>query len=101
MFPDEIALRALNAKRCAALYDELRTRPSARTGRPLAADTHRNVLAQAKSFLAWCVKRGWIAADPLASVVHAYAAPGAAAAGDRRRGLTLLNGGAAAASSAK
>jgi hypothetical protein len=68
MFPDESALRSLTAKRCAALYDELRTRPSARTGRPLAADTHRNVLAQAKSFLAWCVKRGWIAANPLASV---------------------------------
>ena len=37
MFPDESALRSLNAKRCAALYGELRTRPSARTGRPLAA----------------------------------------------------------------
>jgi hypothetical protein len=47
MFPDELALRSLNAKRCAALYDELRTRPSARTGRPLAADTHRNALSQA------------------------------------------------------
>jgi hypothetical protein len=68
MFPDESALRSLNAKRCAALYDELRTRPSARTGRPLAVDTHRNILAQAKSFLAWCVKRGWIAANPLAAV---------------------------------
>jgi hypothetical protein len=62
IFPDESALRSLNAKRCATLYDEPRTRPSARTGRPLAADTHRNALAQAKSFLAWCVKRGWIAA---------------------------------------
>lgn len=68
MFPDELVLRSLDGKRCAALYEDLRTRPSKRTGKPLAPDTHRNALAQAKSFLAWCVKRGWIAANPLASV---------------------------------
>lgn len=67
-FPDPLPLRTLTAKRCAALYDELRTRPSARTGKPLAADTHRNVLAQTKSFLAWCRGQGWIAANPCADV---------------------------------
>jgi integrase len=67
-FADPVPLRTLTPKRCAALYDELRTRPSKRTGLAPAADTHRNILAQAKSFLAWCVKRGWIAANPCADV---------------------------------
>jgi integrase len=67
-FPDATPLRSLTAKRCAALYEDLRTRPSKRTGEPLAVDSHRNILAQTKSYLAWCVSRGWIAANPLADV---------------------------------
>lgn len=67
-FPEPLTLRTLTAKRCAALYEELRTRPSKRTGAPPAADTHRNVLAQAKSFLVWCVKQGWLSENPLADV---------------------------------
>ena len=34
------------------------------------------------------------------TTMHAYAAPGSAAAGDRRRGLGVLNGGLAAAGAA-
>jgi integrase len=67
-FPEPMPLRLLTAKRCAALYEALRTRPCERTGQPMAADTHRNVLAQAKSFLAWCVKRRWIGENPCADV---------------------------------
>lgn len=63
-FPEPLLLATLSAKRCTKLYDELRTRPSERTKKPLAADTHRNVLAQVKSFLAWCVKRGWLRENP-------------------------------------
>jgi integrase len=35
------------------------------------------------------------------TTMHAYAAPGSAAVGDRRRGLVVLNGGIAAAEAAK
>jgi integrase len=68
MLPEDLPLRTLDAKRCAALYDQLRTRPSPRTGAPLAVDSHRNILARARSFFLWCVKRGWLAANPLAAV---------------------------------
>lgn len=67
-FPDPLPLHSLTAKRCAALYEELRTRPSKATKKPLAADTHRNVLAQTKSFLAWCVQQHWLRENPLADV---------------------------------
>jgi integrase len=67
-FPEPMSLRSVTPARCEALYTDLRTRPSKRTGAPLAADTHRNALAQAKTFLGWCVERGWIAANPLEGV---------------------------------
>jgi integrase len=67
-FPEPLLLSMLSSKRCADLYDATRTRPSEHTGKPLAADTHRNILAQVKSFLAWCVKRRWLRANPAAEV---------------------------------
>lgn len=67
-FPTPVPLQLLSAKRCEALYADLRTRPSERTKKPLAADTHRNVLAQAKSFLEWCVGRGWLRTNPCAGI---------------------------------
>jgi integrase len=67
-FPEPIALHLLSAKRCAALYEELRTAPRANTGAPPSVDTHRNVLGMARTFLAWCVSRGWIATNPAAEV---------------------------------
>jgi integrase len=36
--------------------------------RPVAVDTHRNALAQTRSFLAWYVERGWLRENPLAGV---------------------------------
>jgi integrase len=67
-FPDATPLHMLSAKRCAKLYEALRTTPRERTGKPPSADTHRNVLAQTKSFLAWCLKQGWLGENPLAAV---------------------------------
>lgn len=67
-FPAHVPLQLLSAKRCAALYEELRVRPSKRTKKPLAADTHRNILAQVKSFLEWCVERGWLRENPCAGI---------------------------------
>lgn len=67
-FPSALPLQLLSAKRCEALYAELRTRPRERTQKPLSADTHRNILAQTKSFLAWCVTKGWLRTNPLADV---------------------------------
>ena len=49
-------------------YEELRPRPSPKTNKPFAADTHRNLLAQTKSFLGWCVERHWLRANPSAGV---------------------------------
>lgn len=68
MFTSAVPLSMLSGKRCATLYGEMRTRPSKRTGKPLANDTHRNALAQTKSFLEWCVKRGWLRENPAAKV---------------------------------
>lgn len=67
-FPTPLPLQLLSAKRCDALYLDLRTRPTERTKKPVSADTHRNVLAQTKSFLAWCVECGWLRANPCAGV---------------------------------
>jgi hypothetical protein len=39
-FPSVVALDLLSTKRCEKLYEELRTRPSKRTKKPFAADTH-------------------------------------------------------------
>jgi integrase len=68
-FPEQTALLAkLTKARAEKLYEQLRTLPSERTGAPLAVDSHRNYLAQAKTFCAWCVERGWLRANPLAEV---------------------------------
>jgi integrase len=67
-FPVALVLHLLSTKRCQKLYEDLRTRASKRTMKPLAADTQRNVLAQVKSFLAWCVERGWLRENPCAGV---------------------------------
>ncbi len=48
---DDLLLDELTPERCRGYYDALRTRPRPRTKRPLAVDSHRNILAEAKSFL--------------------------------------------------
>lgn len=72
-------LDSLSGRRCAALYDALISRAvvvgrgrkdGETTERARAVDTHRNTLAEAKSFLRWCAAppRRWLAANPLEGV---------------------------------
>ncbi len=42
--------------------------PSERTGKPLSAHSHRNMLAEAKTFLGWCLDQRFIGQNPLAAV---------------------------------
>ena len=58
----------LTQARGQALYETLRTTISQRTGKPLAAATHRNMLIEARTFLAWCVERRMLRQNPLATV---------------------------------
>jgi integrase len=44
-------------------------------------DTHRNMLAETKTFISWCVEKGWIKRSPFASVKGV---------GKKRRGKTQL-----------
>ncbi len=64
----ELSLRRLSRRECAELYQRLVKEPRKATGRPLAADSHRNYLAEAKTFLKWCVGQGWLKESPLAGV---------------------------------
>jgi integrase len=60
-FPDlDELLSQLTDTRCKKLYDELTARTK--------TDTHRNSLAEVKTFLSWCVKEGWLPANPAAKV---------------------------------
>jgi integrase len=60
-FDGEGTMGELTAKACQSLYDRL-------VAGGLAVDTHRNYLAEAKTFLTWCAARKWISANPLAEV---------------------------------
>jgi integrase len=66
-FPSPIALSMLSPRRCEQLYEEMRSRPT-RSGKPLSADSHRNGLSQAKTFLGWCVQRGWLRVNHAAAI---------------------------------
>lgn len=50
----------LRPKKCEELYREI--------VKTCAVDTHRNTLSEAKTFGAWCVKKGWIPTNPFADV---------------------------------
>jgi integrase len=63
----ELRLSALSPSKCASYYDALRTRTT-KYGKPLATDSHRNILAEAKTFLKWSVGRGYLRANPLEAV---------------------------------
>jgi integrase len=60
-------LRLLATAECAKLYHRLSTEPT-RTGRPMAVDSHRNMLAEAKTWGQWCVDKGHVKVVPFASV---------------------------------
>jgi integrase len=69
-FPEPVQLSMLSPKRCQRLYDDIRTRNSETTGKPLAADTHRGALARVKAFISWCAgpPRCWIKENPFMAV---------------------------------
>ncbi len=59
-FPDPVGIWAVRERHCQEQYDELCEK--------YAVATHRNTLAQAKTFLNWCVKKRWLRANPAANV---------------------------------
>lgn len=61
-------LPQLTPRKASQLYDRLSTEPSERTGKPLATDSHRNILAEAKTFASWCVKGKLLKANPFTGV---------------------------------
>ncbi len=77
-FVEPAILPDLTAAQCEKLYRDLHTRPKRiqlngewirpETGVPMSADSHRGILKQTKSFLRWCVSKGWIAANPAEGV---------------------------------
>jgi integrase len=68
-FPEPLRLDTINPKRAQRLYDEMRERPTERTGKPPSVDTHRGGLAQVKTFLSWCIEQGWLrGSNPFADV---------------------------------
>jgi integrase len=78
----ELPVANLTDLRCRALYDALADRDALHwvgsgkdrelvpfdPPRKLSVDTCRNMLAEAKTFLRWCMARGWIAENPLEEV---------------------------------
>jgi integrase len=67
-FPDqELCLSALTSSKCATYYAALRNRTT-KYGKPLATDSHRNILAEAKTFLKWSVGKGYFRSNPLEGV---------------------------------
>jgi len=58
----------LDAEKAAKLYEGLTTTPSAKTGAPLSAASHRFTLATAKNFFHWATERGYIRQNPFQAV---------------------------------
>src|SRR5215208_4977359 len=50
------ALAELDEEVCASYYETLRKSPG-KHGKPISVDYHRNVLAESRSFLKWCVTK--------------------------------------------
>lgn len=67
LLPERLALATLTARRCQALYDELRERPT-RFGRPPSAAYHQQALQESRRLLAWCTSKGWLRHNPLVGV---------------------------------
>jgi integrase len=60
-------LTSLTPKRAAKLYRALVDR-AVGEDRKMSADSHRNYLAEAKTFLRWCVAQRWLGENPLEEV---------------------------------
>lgn len=59
-FPEPLPLWGLTDRKCGALYESLADR--------YAVDSHRNALAETKTFLDWCVAQRWISENPARGV---------------------------------
>ena len=69
-FPDrDLRLCDLSARTCEGYYEALRTRAT-RNRKPFSVDSHRTMLAAAKTFLRWCAARPrcWLAKSPAEEV---------------------------------
>lgn len=64
----ERPVAGLSARYSQALYEALTKRKNARTGLNLTPDTHRNMLAEARTFCAWLVEKQYLDQNPLATV---------------------------------
>jgi hypothetical protein len=56
-FPAETPLAALTEKKCERRYQELTE--------TLSVDSHRNLLAEAKTFVRWIVKQRYLPKSPI------------------------------------
>lgn len=54
--------------RAATLYQETVERPNPKTGKPMAAASHRFYLALVKGMFAWAVRKGYATANPFADI---------------------------------
>lgn len=66
-FPADTPLKSLDRVRALAYYNvfSARVRPDKK---PISVDYQRNTLAEAKTFLRWCVDQGWLRSNPLEGV---------------------------------
>jgi integrase len=64
----EADVRALTSEQAALLYQRVVQHPSRKTGKPMAAASHRHYLALAKGFYAWALRTGHIDQSPFKSV---------------------------------
>lgn len=63
-----LPISELTARKCVGYYEALTKQPS-RYKKPYATDSHRNILAEAKTFLKWCSQeKGWLSKNPLEEV---------------------------------
>lgn len=91
-FPNHaLPVRQLDRVRGAKYYEDFAARrrkvrgPDGKLvdGPPISVDYHRNTLAEAKTFLRWCIEQGWLKTNPL---------EGVQGRGKRRTGKTQLHG---------
>lgn len=61
-------LAKLTPQKGADLYERQHRGKGLKTHRPIAADSHRGYLLQARSFMTWCMEQNWIRIHPLAKV---------------------------------
>lgn len=66
-FPSGLTLGEITPKLAQSIYDAYRARKK-KNGEPIAVDHHRNLLAEAKTFMNWCVAKKHIKSNPFTDV---------------------------------